>query len=447
MSKAKIYYFSLTDEMLKEEKLLWFKNNPLKNIPFERITPSKKNNWINLANNDFEELLPLADKDVKLGRSKEAVFELFFSGVPTNRDEWVYGHDFKTVKSKMSFFSEKYNLSVEKNEKDETIKWSRDLEKLLNRKIKSKFDEKLIIKGVYRPYFSQFHYTEKVLNDVLTQNHYDVFGKKLNKENIVISFSSIGMDKPFHALAISQLPHLQITPNGKNISLYRYDSDGTRHDNLTDWGLGQFQSHYQDDSITKESIFHYTYSVLHHPAYRSKYALNLKREFPRLPFYADFWQWSSWGKTLMDLHLNYATVQAISIASSKQAPKVAATPTVQATSVAMSSPKPKLKADKAANTITLDTHTTLTGIPALAWEYKLGNRSALEWILDQYKEKKPRDATIAEHFNTYRFADYKEEVIDLLCRVCTVSVKTMEIINQMPNSTGDFNRPVTPTGD
>ena len=78
--------------------------------------------------------------------------------------------------------------------------------------------------------------------------------------------------------------------------------------------------------------------------------------------------------------------------------------------------------------------TLLTGVPAIAWEYKLGNRSALEWILDQYKEKKPRDPTIREKFNTYKFADYKEQVIDLLQRVCTVSVKTMEIIQQMPDT-------------
>ena len=40
------------------------------------------------------------------------------------------------------------------------------------------------------------------------------------------------------------------------------------------------------------------------------------------------------------------------------------------------------------------------------------SRSALEWVLDQHKEKKPRDPTIREQFNTYRFADYKEEVIE-----------------------------------
>ena len=97
-------------------------------------------------------------------------------------------------------------------------------------------------------------------------------------------------------------------------------------------------------------------------------------------------------------------------------------------------PKAKLKADKTEGKIILDTETTLEGIPTVAWDYKLGNRSALERILDQYKEKKPKDPTIAKLFNTYKFADYKEQVIDLLQRVCTVSDRTMEIIQQMPDT-------------
>jgi predicted helicase len=97
-------------------------------------------------------------------------------------------------------------------------------------------------------------------------------------------------------------------------------------------------------------------------------------------------------------------------------------------------PKTKLRADKTNGAIEVDSHTILTGVPPLAWEYKLGNRSALEWILDQYREKKPQDATIAERFNTYKFEDYKEQTIDLLKRVTNVSVKTMEIVNQMPNA-------------
>jgi predicted helicase len=94
-------------------------------------------------------------------------------------------------------------------------------------------------------------------------------------------------------------------------------------------------------------------------------------------------------------------------------------------------PKAILKADKAAGRITLDTETTLDNIPETAWEYKLGNRCAIEWILDQYKEKKPKDPTIREKFDTYRFADYKEKVIDLLMRVTTVSVETQAVVEMM----------------
>ena len=84
--------------------------------------------------------------------------------------------------------------------------------------------------------------------------------------------------------------------------------------------------------------------------------------------------------------------------------------------------------------IIVGSETTLTGIPPEAWDYRLGNRSALEWILDQYKEKKPKDPTIREKFNTYRFADYKEKVIELLMRVTTVSVRTVAIVESMRRS-------------
>ena len=100
----------------------------------------------------------------------------------------------------------------------------------------------------------------------------------------------------------------------------------------------------------------------------------------------------------------------------------------------ITSPKAKLKADKSNGFIELDSQTVLSGIPASAWEYKLGNRSALEWVLDRYKEKTPKDPTIREKFNTYKFADYKEQVIDLLKRVCTVSVETMKVIAEIETS-------------
>jgi predicted helicase len=160
--------------------------------------------------------------------------------------------------------------------------------------------------------------------------------------------------------------------------------------------------------------------VLHNPAYRKKYELNLKREFPRIPLYENFWRWAKWGGQLMNLHINYETVEPYPLQQKEIATK--------------EHPKAKLKAIKEDGIIVLDDNTELHGIPSTAWEYKLGNRSALEWILDQYKEKKPKDPTIAEKFNTYKFADYKEQVIDLLKRVCTVSVETMKVVGEMEKS-------------
>ncbi len=81
--------------------------------------------------------------------------------------------------------------------------------------------------------------------------------------------------------------------------------------------------------------------------------------------------------------------------------------------------------------IEMDTVTRVKGVPVEAWDYQLGTYSALGWILERYKEKKPKDPTIAEKFNNYQFADYKEKVIDLLNRVTTVSVETMRIVREM----------------
>jgi predicted helicase len=175
--------------------------------------------------------------------------------------------------------------------------------------------------------------------------------------------------------------------------------------------------------ITKEAIFHYCYAVLHDPIYREKYALNLKREFPRIPFYADFWLWADWGATLMHFHIAYEQVAPFPLTRTNIPDEKAR--------AARLSPKALLRTDTTAGSITLDSETTLSGIPPEAWSYKLGNRSALDWMLDQYKEKKPKDPTIREKFDPYRFADYKEKVIYLLMRVTTVSVETMKIVNSM----------------
>ena len=210
-----------------------------------------------------------------------------------------------------------------------------------------------------------------------------------------------------------------------------FDENTTPHDNITDWALKQFTTHYADEigkgkaarKLTKQAIFHYCYAVLHDPLYREKYAQNLKREFPRIPFYANFWQWAAWGEALMALHIDYETVAPFALTRTD-------TPDEKARAAGLP-PKALLRADPESGSSALDSETTLRGIPAEAWLYKLGNRSALDWVLDQYKEKKPKDPTIREQFDTYRFADYKEKVIDLLMRVTTVSVETVRVTQAM----------------
>ena len=133
------------------------------------------------------------------------------------------------------------------------------------------------------------------------------------------AFSGPNSPKAFTVLATNLIPDLNFLSAAADgcrcLPLYRYTAAGDRVDNITDWALAQFRARYPDHAawkhrgrITKQTIFHYVYAVLHHPAYRAKYERNLKRELPRIPLYDDFPQWAAWGEQLMALHLDYEQV-------------------------------------------------------------------------------------------------------------------------------------------
>lgn len=439
--RCQIFYYSLEDEQTRIEKLDWLREASLKSLPLEKITPDQNHNWLGLSDEDcdFESQPFLIDEDVKRGkRSQGSIFKLFSLGIATNRDDWVYDFNKDNLTNKLNYFIDNYEKKrvafFSKKERIRSalvkdvskfnefigtrIKFTRELiqrDFLKNKEIK--FEERKIIPSSFRPFVKKYNYFDS--EHRITHEPYQnplIWGKFGTNENVCICINISGKD--IRVLATNTLPDLHFTGDAQCLPFYRYYAAGGRQHNITEWGLEQFQTHYQDKSINRENIFHYTYSVLHHPAYRQKYELNLKREFPRLPFYDDFRQWVTWGKELMDLHINYEKAKPFKLK--------------RVDAETNSTPRPKLKANKASGTIELDSITILQGVPCAAWDYKLGNRSALEWILDQYKEKKPSDVTIAEKFNTYRFADYKEQVVDLLRRVCTVSVRTVEITNQMP---------------
>jgi predicted helicase len=414
---CRIFYARRPEFETAEEKLTFLGNTKIQNSKFEEIRPDTKNNWINQTDNDFDSLLPIATKEAKAAKAatgRKAIFGLFASGIKTNRDEWVYDDDPKSLRRKVQFLVERFNAQLKRgplNPKslDYSIKWSSGLK--IKRDVVA-MDKTTLISSLLRPFVKRWYYTEKTFSDRLTAHHYRIFGRELKTSNRTIAFLCVFSSNPLAAMAVRQPFDYCLLKRGnggtESVPLWTLDEHGGRQENITDWALNQFRKHYQSGrdkktrAITKEAIFHYVYGVLHDPVYRQKYAINLTREFPRIPFYKDFWQWADWGKELMDLHIGYESVipaklERIDLPDEKV--RKAGLP-----------PKCILKADKEGGGIVIDSETTLTGIPPEAWDYRLGNRSALEWILDQYKEKKPKDPTIREKFNTYRFADYKEKV-------------------------------------
>jgi len=420
--KTPIYYYRFPVLPNKSAKLELIQQSTFVNIGFDRISPDKNGNWLNEGmQRDFDTFLPVCAKDVKLEKTDQAIFQLYSLGVSSNRDEWVVDFDINNLIAKIKYFVDKYNELLQNRDFswNTAIKWSEALKNHFTKFIHISINTNLIIKIGYRPFVYRYYYAEKYLSDRLTNNHHAIFGENLNKYNKVMCFSVFGSNKPFHCLGSKYISDLHYTGDSQCLPLYRYEGLN-QVENITDWGLAQFRGHYGDQQIEKENIFHYVYAVLHNPTYREKYEPNLKRDFPRIPFYDDFWQWEKWGKALIELHLNYESTPRYELIRKENPRKNAAM-----------TPKVKLKADKVGGIIIIDEETTLVGVPPIAWEYQLGNRSAIEWVLDQYKEKTPRDPTLAEQFNTYRFADYKDAVIELLERVCTVSVETIKIIAKM----------------
>lgn len=198
---------------------------------------------------------------------------------------------------------------------------------------------------------------------------------------------------------------------------YIYEEDGNnRRENITDWALEQFRSHYNDPGITKWDIFHYIYAVLHKPEYRQRYAQNLRRSLPRIPFYPDFWKYAEIGKKLADLHINYEQAEEYPLEKIEN-PNLPLDYRVE---------KMQLSPDR--RSIKYNDFLTLSGIPAEAFEYRLGNRSALEWIIDQYRVKvDPRSGIV----NDPNRADQPDYILRLIAKIITISLETVALTNQL----------------
>ena len=467
LGKCNIHYALREDAELASDKLAYLRSAKMDSIVFEDITPDEKGHWLNQSNSDFEELMPLANRETKLAKrveEEQAVFGLYSMGVVTNRDEWVYDFDAILLSAKVRALIHEYEdkraehggSDVPNDVLGTTIKWTRDLKRQLRLDQPNTYQRASVRQTNFRPFVRKSLYFNQNLNEMQYQLP-EVFPQGGDDENRVISFCV--NSKTFYALAADRAVDLHFTGDTQCLPLYRYTSEGERVSNITDWGVRRINDHYREewgkdfdkiypDGIGAEDIFAYTYAVLHDPVYLYDYAKDLLREFPRLPLYHEFDIWARMGRELLDLHLGFESAEPYPLERVEKSPPqpqpfqiretaaaapyaAAAAPPMEGEGVGETVPRPRLRADKERGVIVLDDQTSLAGVPPDAWRYRLGSRSALEWVLDQYKEKKPRDPTIRERFDTYRFADHKERVIDLLMRVCAVSVKTMDIVDRM----------------
>jgi predicted helicase len=402
---CKIFYVRRPEFDTAEDKLSYLATTPASSIAYERIEPDKQANWVNLTHNDWDSMIPVADKKTKAAKSpgqEKAIFRLYSLGVVTNRDEWVYDFAPGEVERKIRTLLLHYEsmrlklggrtmVTIEDFLTDD-IKWTRSLKASLAANVRLEWNGACVRKSLYRPFVQKTLYFNARLNEFQYQT--PEIWPKADDANSTIGFT-VGGRLNFYPFSTAIVPSLTLLSLDANQLLprYRYSSSGERIDNVTDWGLRQFRAHYgKDETITKDAIFHYVYGVLHDPAYRETYAQNLKREFPRIPFHPDFAQWAAWGERLMALHIGYETVEPWPLTRTDMADEKA-----RAAGVA---PKAILKADRENGLIRLDTETTLSGIPPEAWAYRLGNRSGLDWVLDQHKEKNaegPDDPREVQH--------------------------------------------------
>jgi predicted helicase len=328
---ARVYYLRRPEMETAEEKRTFLANHPMRSLDFDEVQPDKAGNWVNLTNNDFDTLLPIGLKSFKSARSEtgpKAIFKLFSQGVKTNRDEWVWDFSSQNLRSKVEHLVDAYSAQSGRlssgtsatslaNELDYSIKWTRKLKRMALARQKISVDEHCISEALYRPFTPKSLYFSRDLNEDWYQLE-SVF--RIGERNPTIAFLSVFSSNPLAAMAVTGPFDYCLLKMGNGgtecLPYWRYDEHGNRTENITDWALKQFTAHYKPETggrkgarkITKEAIFHYCYAVLHDPLYREKYAQNLKREFPRIPFYADFWQWAAWGEALMALHIGYEQV-------------------------------------------------------------------------------------------------------------------------------------------
>ena len=430
------HYYRVPEAWRKEEKLSWLnRKGTISKVEWSLLPQGQ---WLKTGDEGFEGLLAIATKEGRAAALEpETIFKTFSLGVSTNRDDVAYGFQKAHVEKQVGDFCEHYNAEVDRYKRAHEkpvgealdafldyskVKWSRDLKKDLIRGRYAEFDASLIRTALYRPFTQQFLYFADLVND--TPGLSLSFFPKTSGEsrNRAIVLTSYGSEKPFMVLATGKAADLHLVGAGSGAACFPfsvYESNGeTCHDNITDWSLARFRKHYANKKITKWDIFYYIYAILHNPEYRTKYSENLKRDLPRIPYAADFQSTCEAGKQLAELHINYEKLKPypMKFLEDRDSPFSYRV-------------EGKMRLSKERRSIRVNPSLTLSGIPEEAFEYRLGNRSAIEWVVDQYQAMKD---TKGEIYSDPNRTDDPEYIVRLIGQVIRVSLETIRIVKSLP---------------
>ena len=437
--QAEIFYARVDESWHKRDIFQYLiKEQHYQNIEWKPITPDNRHTWLTEGlHAEFENFLPMGSKQAKKARGEGVgvIFKTYSNGVKTNRDSWVYNFNRNALTENMSRMIDTYNAEVQRwrrpenrglnvddfvDNDDTKIKWSEALKKKLEKGHFAEFSDAKIRQSLYRPFTKSNLYFDRMMNDRVLLFPTIFPTPETEKENRVICVSGLGHEI-FRCQIANRIVELKFSNSSNGSSqcfpFYTYDEDGrNRRENITDWALKNFRAHYGDEAIGKWDIFHYVYGLLHHPDYRERYEANLKRDLPHLPYAPDFWGFAEAGQRLGEIHIGYEEVQEHPLDFIKK-PNTPIDWRVE-----------KMKLSKGKTQLVYNNSLTLDGIPPAVFDYQLGNRSALEWVIDQYRIKKDKRSGIENDPNR---ADDERYIVRLIGKVITVSLETVQIVERI----------------
>ena len=436
---ACIFYNGETAGQSKEATFDFLdKREHVGNVNWDSIQPDARHTWFTEGlREDFETFVPMGSKQAKSKKDEVSgvIFHQFSSGVQTNRDAWVinFNHDAlaENIQRTIKFYnSQVFNWERRENPDEDVddfviydnkqISWSSGLKAQLKVGHIAEFAPSKIRQHLYRPFAKTHLFFDRILNQRVFVFPRIFPTPDTEKENRVICVNR-SREKPFTCLMTDCIAEHVMTGGfgsaGQYFPFYIYDEDGTnRRENITDWALTQFREHYRDEQITKWDIFHYTYALLHHPAYRERYQMNLKRDLPHIPFAPEFWGFVEAGKRLAEIHVHYEDQPQYKLNL------------IETPDMPLDWRVEQMRFSKDKTQIRYNNFLTLGGIPAEVFGYRLGHRSALEWVVDQYRVKTDKRSGIENDPNR---GDDEEYIVDLIRKVISVSLETVRIVERV----------------